>query len=94
MRALVTGINSFVNRVLADKLVAMGYAVLGHYHSDNELTAELKQIGSVELLQADFTDPKSIELFMNAVKKAGPFDVIVNGAACYTESDSWEAQLS
>ena len=93
MKALVTGINSLINRVLADKLGAMGYEVVGHYHSENELTAELKQVGQLELLQADFADPASVLTFLETLKKMAPFDVIVNGAVCYVEADGWEPQL-
>jgi dihydromonapterin reductase / dihydrofolate reductase len=93
MKALVTGSNSLVNRVLVDKLVAMGYEVLGHYHSENELTTELKQLGTLKLIQADFSDPASITSFIETIEKAGPFDVIVNGAVCYAEADGWDAQF-
>jgi dihydromonapterin reductase / dihydrofolate reductase len=93
MKALVTGVNSLVNRVLADKLVAMGYEVIGHYHTENELTAELKQVNQLELLEADFANPDSIQTFMEALKKTAPFDVIVNGAVCYVEADDWKPQF-
>lgn len=93
MKALVTGVNSYVNRVLADKLVAMGYEVLGHYHTDNTLAKELKQLGQLELVQADFADKASVGTFLATLKKRGPFDVIVNGAVTYAEANSWKPQL-
>ncbi len=93
MKALITGVNSLVNRVLADKLVAMGYEVLGQYHSDNDLTAELKQLKQIKLIQADFGDEASIDGFLAAIQKEAPFDVIVNAAVVYTEEDGWEPQL-
>lgn len=93
MKALITGANSLVNKALLAKLVAMGYEVTAHYHSENEITKELKQAyPAVRFLQADFADKKS---FLQFVKRAmdGKYDVLVNGAVYYAEADSWKPQL-
>ena len=55
MKALITGVNSLVNKALLEKLLNMGYEVTAHYHTDNEITKELKEkYPKVRFIQADF----------------------------------------
>jgi dihydromonapterin reductase/dihydrofolate reductase len=88
--ALITGANSYVNKVLLDKLLAMGYAVVAHYHSDNDLTKEIRNKAGVTLLQADFSDQRSVEAFIGAALANGPYDVVVNAAALQAEAGDWK----
>ncbi len=37
MKALITGSNSLVNQALLAKLVEIGYEVVAHYHTENEI---------------------------------------------------------
>lgn len=93
MRALITGANSLVNKALLEKLLKLGYDVTAHYHTDNELTKQLKaDHPAVQFIQADFADKAS---FLNFTKQAsgGKYDVLVNGAVYYAEADDWKAQL-
>jgi NAD(P)-dependent dehydrogenase (short-subunit alcohol dehydrogenase family) len=90
-KALITGANSMVNIILVDKLVSMGYKVTAHYHSDNELTKQIKaEHPDVSLIQADFTDEGSITSFIGKATEEGKYDVLVNGAVTYKEAgDDW-----
>lgn len=92
MKALITGANSVVNKAMLERLVSMGYEVVAHYHSDNDITKELKEKHNCTFVQADFADPASVNAFMDVVKKHGPFDVIVNGAVYYSEVADWTVQ--
>ena len=44
MKALITGANSLVNLSLLKKLVRLDYEVTAHYHSDNEITKQIKRL--------------------------------------------------
>ena len=95
MRALVTGVNSVVNRVLLAKLLEMGYEVTAQYHSDNELTKSLKAQcvdRKVVFIQADLS---SKEGFLSFVEKSmdKKYDVVVNGAVFYSEKVDSSPQL-
>ncbi len=92
MKALITGANSLVNKALLAKLVEMGYAVTAHYHSDNDITKELKrQFRDVRLIQADFADKTS---FLKFVEQSmdDKYDVLVNAAVYYAEAKDWKVQ--
>ena len=92
MKALITGANSLVNKAMLAKLVDMGYDVTAHYHSDNDLTKELKaNYQKVRFIQADLSDKAS---FLKFVERAmdEKYDVLVNAAVYYAEADSWEVQ--
>jgi NAD(P)-dependent dehydrogenase (short-subunit alcohol dehydrogenase family) len=92
MKALITGANSLVNKALLAKLVDMGYEVTAHYHSDNELTQELKAAyPKVYFLQADFADKASFLKFVEQAMTA-KYDVLVNAAVYYAEEKGWEPQ--
>lgn len=71
----------------------MGYDVVAQYHSDNDITHELKEQHVCKFIQADFADPDSINDFIDQVKQAAPFNVIVNGAVYYAEAKDWTSQL-
>lgn len=92
MRALVIGANSHVNKILLEKLIDMGYDCVGHYHSDNELTAELRKKQNVQLLQGSLDTQVGVEQFINDIGKLKPFDVIVNASASFIEGSDPAAQ--
>lgn len=92
MKALLTGANSLTNKALLDKLVSMGYDVTAQYHSENDLTKELKaKYPRVRFVQADFANKDS---FMKFIEQAmdGKYDVLVNGAVFYSEANDWKPQ--
>jgi dihydromonapterin reductase/dihydrofolate reductase len=92
MKAFITGANSLVNRAMLAKLVAMGYDVTAHYHTENDLTKELKaQYRGVRFVQADLSDKAS---FLKLMKTSmdHKYDVLVNAAVYYTERNNWKAQ--
>jgi NAD(P)-dependent dehydrogenase (short-subunit alcohol dehydrogenase family) len=92
MKALITGVNSLVNKALLSKLVEMGYEVTAHYHSDNDLTAEVKaEFPNVRFVQADFSDKESFLAFVKHSADA-KYDVLVNAAVYYSEAKDWKAQ--
>ncbi len=91
-RALITGANSLVNQSLLNKLVDMGFDVTAHYHSENQITKEMKKnFPDVRFIQADFADKNSFLKFIEQ-SMDGKYDVLVNGAVYYSESDSWKSQ--
>lgn len=92
MKALITGTNSLVNKALLAKLIEMGYEVTAHYHSDNDITKELKaEYPKVRFLQADFSSKDS---FLKFVEQSmdGKYDVLVNAAVYYAEAKDWKVQ--
>ncbi len=92
MKALITGVNSLVNKVLLEKLLSMGYKVTAHYHTDNEITKELKEkYPLVKFIQADFSNKEG---FLDFVSKAmtGKYDVLVNACVYYAEAKDWKVQ--
>ena len=92
MKALITGANSLVNKALLAKLVAMDYEVTAHFHSDNDITKELKaQFPQVRFVQADFSDKASFLQFVGQTMD-GKYDVLVNAAVYYAEAKDWKVQ--
>jgi len=92
MRALITGANSLVNKALLAKLLDLGYEVTAHYHSENDITKELKaSYPKVRFLQADLSSKDS---FLKFVKESmdGKYDVLVNAAVYYSEAEDWKPQ--
>lgn len=92
MKALITGANSLVNRTLLAKLVDMGYQVTAHYHSDNDLTKQLKaDYPKVRFIGADFSNKDS---FMSFIEQSmdSKYDVLVNAAVYYAEGSDWKPQ--
>ena len=92
-RALITGANSLVNEILLKKLVGLDYEITAHFHTNNDITKELKQkYPKARFIQADFSKKDN---FLDFVHKAmdGKYDVVVNGAVYYAEADSWKPQL-
>lgn len=74
------------------RLLDMGYEVTAHYHSENDLTKELKaQYPKVRFLQADLSDKAS---FLKLMEQSmdGKYDVLVNAAVYYAEADDWKPQ--
>ena len=92
MKAFITGANSLVNKAMLTKLVDMGYEVTAHYHSDNDITKELKaQYPKVRFLQADLAS-KADFLKLMEQSMDGKYDVIVNAAVYYAEANDWKVQ--
>src|SRR6266568_8621161 len=92
MKALITGANSFVNKVLLAKLADMGYEVTAHYHSENDLTKKLKtEYPKVRFIQADFSNKDSFLKFIEQ-SMDGKYDVLINAAVYYAEADDWKPQ--
>ncbi len=81
MKALLTGANSLVNKVLLEKLDKMGYEIVAHYHSNNDITADIRNTyPKVTFIQADFADSESFANFLKTAADNGKYDAIVNGA--------------
>jgi NAD(P)-dependent dehydrogenase (short-subunit alcohol dehydrogenase family) len=92
MNALITGANSLINKAMLTRLIDMGYEVTAHYHSDNDITKELKSAyPKVRFLQADFSSKKSFLTFVEQ-SMDGKYDVLVNAAVYYAEAKSWKIQ--
>ncbi|HSW74595.1 MAG TPA: SDR family oxidoreductase [Candidatus Saccharimonadales bacterium] len=92
MKAFITGANSLVNKALLDRLVAMGYDVTAHYHTENGLTKELKaKYPKVRFLQADLSSKDEFLKLMEQSMDA-TYDVIVNAAVYYAEANNGKAQ--
>lgn len=92
MKALITGANSLVNKAILAKLIDMGYEVTAHYHSENDITKELKaKYPKVHFLQADLAS-KADFLKLMEQSMDGKYDVIVNAAVYYAEASDWKVQ--
>jgi len=92
MKALITGANSLVNKILLTRLVDMGYEVAAHYHSENDVAKELKEhYPQVRFIQADFS---SKDGFLKFIEQSmdGKYDVLVNAAVYYAEASDWKPQ--
>ena len=75
------------------KLLDMGYEVTAHYHSENEITKELKaRHPNVRFLQADFSGKDSFLQFVGQTINE-KYDVWVNAAVYYAGADDWKPQL-
>lgn len=95
MRALITGANSLLNQTLLTRLIELGYQVVAHYHTDNELTSKIKSsYPGVKLIQADFAQPTSYDNFLQSALRDGQYNVVVNGAVYYAEARDAIPQLS
>ncbi len=92
MKALITGANSLVNKVLLERLIKEGYEVTAHYHSDNDITKQLKTAHpDARFIQADFSTKDGMIGFIEEAFDT-KYDVIVLGAVYYAEGASWKAQ--
>jgi NAD(P)-dependent dehydrogenase (short-subunit alcohol dehydrogenase family) len=92
MKALITGANSLVNKAMLAKLVDMGYEVTAHYHSENDITKELKaKYPNIRFLQADLAS-KADFLKLMEQSMDGKYDVVVNAAVYYAEASDWKVQ--
>lgn len=92
MKALITGVNSEMNKTLLGSLVDAGYEIVAQYHSNNDLSREvMDKYPNVTFVQADFQDKTSFDGFLKGVEGGAPYDVVVNAAVYYAESgDNWE----
>ena len=93
-KALITGVNSIVNKELLEKLLKLGFGVVAHYHSDNKITEDLKSAHkNVIFIKADFSDKVSVNEFVKTAIENGPYEVVVNAAVTYSGSgDDWQDQ--
>ena len=74
--AIVTGASKRVGRIIAEALLADGWAVVAHVHHDNdEVPAGAARVA------ADLADPDCAERIFAAVAGLGPVRLLVNNAA-------------
>lgn len=93
MKALITGSNSLVNMAMLGRLVDMGYDVTAHYHSDNDITKDLKKrFPSVRFVQGDFSNKEGFLAFVTETMSEEKYDVLVNAAVYYAEANDWKIQ--
>lgn len=83
-RALVTGGSRGIGRAIVDRLVNDGFAVVLTWNSDAEAANNVVAIhdGRVEAVQADLSSMESVRTAVTNLQQFGPFDVLVNNAAC------------
>lgn len=89
---LITGGAVRIGRALVKAVAAAGANVIVHYHESRqeaeELQRELSGSGvSVDLLQADFSQPQVIGELMRRALEFGPIDALVNSAAIFQKLD-------
>jgi 3-oxoacyl-[acyl-carrier protein] reductase len=89
--ALVTGATGELGRVMARTLAGAGANVVIHYHKNiakaNDLQSELMAMGrNCLVVQADITDPKSVEKMKeNVMDHFGKIDIVVANAVSQYE---------
>ena len=85
--ALVTGASAGIGRGVAGRLSEAGAAVAVHYRTGREgaldrVEAIRRLGGKATAVQAELTDPASVEAAVAAVTdELGPIDLLVNNAA-------------
>src|SRR5215813_9283002 len=100
-RILVTGASGGIGAAISRALAARGVTVVLHYQSGREAAeatrASLKGTEHA-VVQADLTDPKSIEQLWQDASKHGRIDAVVNNAGIFpnhpplaTSFDDWTA---
>ena len=84
-RALVTGASRGIGRATAQLLANQGAHVWINYHNSPGAAAELadavrSQGGSCDLVRADVTKDRDVEVMMREIAGAGGLDILVNNA--------------
>ncbi len=84
-RALVTGASRGIGRATAQLLADQGAHVWINYHNSPGAAAELadavrSQGGSCDLVRADVTKDRDVEVMMREIAGAGGLDILVNNA--------------
>ena len=105
--ALVTGASAGIGRGVAGRLSEAGAAVAVHYRTGREgaldrVEAIRRLGGKATAVQAELTDPASVEAAVAAVTdELGPIDLLVNNAARQTHAgfedmnlDEWRAMMA
>lgn len=84
---LITGASGGIGQEIAKSFIKEGYHTILHYHSNKQSVEHLKQTmaqegyKSIELLQADLSDPNSVQASIDAlVEKNIVVDVLINNA--------------
>jgi len=94
--ALITGAAKRIGRALALALARNGVRIVVHYsHSEPEaatLCREIEGIGvSAWPVKGDLGDPAQTEtVFEEAVRKAGPIDILINNASIFDVETIWQ----
>lgn len=94
--ALITGAARRLGRALALALAEQGSDVVVHYHhSADEAAGLVRAIQDLGVrawrIRADLRDRGQVEgLFDQAVREAGPIDVLVNNASVWPEETVWD----
>ncbi|MEA2238771.1 MAG: UDP-glucose 4-epimerase [Thermoanaerobaculia bacterium] len=89
-RVLVTGGAGFIGSHLSEALSALGDRVLVVDNFSTGRKANLANVPSVEIVEADVADAAAMQEVTNSFKP----DVLVHAAASYRNPDDWEADIS
>jgi len=83
--AIVTGASRGIGRAVAEKLLNLGYNVLGVYKKRSDKAEELeKKYPNVKMIKADIGKSKNAKLIVNtAVKEFGSIDALINNAGIF-----------
>jgi NAD(P)-dependent dehydrogenase (short-subunit alcohol dehydrogenase family) len=96
---LITGSGVRVGRAMALAIARKGGNLLIHYFSSTQpavnLKAEIEQLGAqAHLIQADLSDPESIQQLIDQVQSFSPLYAIVNNASMFDALDLQSTNLA
>ena len=78
-RILITGAGRRLGKTLAQHFLHQGWQVVAHFNSACELEAH----PALTTVQADLSDPASIQALCAHLKTLGEFDAVIHNASCF-----------
>jgi dihydromonapterin reductase/dihydrofolate reductase len=87
---LVTGAGRRLGKRLAEHYVSLGWDVLAHFNSANELESH----PNLKFVQADLSENDSVLSLCEQLRQSSPFDMVIHNASCFLPDASAGEKLS